>query len=88
MSAGPATSRTAAAMISSSVMAVMPWPTRPVSVSISVRHSESDVCLFRPTTSTVTGMFSGVALTRTIFKFVSFGLHASLRAGRGRTIRF
>jgi hypothetical protein len=33
-------------------------------------------------------MFSGVALTRTIFKFVSFGLHASLRAGRGRTIRF
>ena len=45
----------------------MPWPVRPVSVSISVRHTDNVVCLFSPRTLMVTGTLSGVADTRTIF---------------------
>ncbi len=43
-----------------------------VSDSISVRHTESDVVWCMPNMSIVTGTFRGVALTRTIFKTVSF----------------
>jgi len=55
------------ATTSSSVMAVMPVPMSPSSVSTSTMHSDSEVVLVPPEASTEIGKCRGVAATRVIF---------------------